>query len=623
MRQVEKIGCLNNGIFIMQFSIQWIDSSGVLHTSAWTSGNYDNGLYRVSPSLASLGVPADAVGVAPYVSATLGKSKQGAPMVLAAGNGRLAAYVVEGTTLNFDVQPLPWKNWSQNVVHAMTIDGQYYFSPTTRAELQDIVSGAAAAGATVRVSGQRHAQPPLVTDDNRSAPDPTRWLVDLSCYKDLGPGGDRSIVLNPDEGTVTVNTGVREDELDAFLTANNLMLQTVTAGGFFSLGGMTAVDVHGATIAAPIFAETATAFSIMGPDGQVRTVDARTPAADGWAPLQFARVSLGALGVVTSVTVGVLPRPWATTLRPGKNTQITCSTQDDFITQFKPLLTSHDRVETFLNPYSNRYLALWWDVDPSPPTKTPNPNVTPPGACALAGDAVFGAPYLIPMEPIIEPPLIAAQYAGLTAAASAVIDAGYLTVEGFFDQATQVYSDLWLTKASRVIFMSYFIELPALDAAGLAKVWQGLNAVAARIQQTTEFLPVAPMEFRFVRGGDTALAGTYTKTPGATFVNLDLIGYVEAVPASQYPPALLRFFAHIERAWVALGGMPHTGKMFGFYDPGQPAESESFSPPFNPAFLKDLAARRGARVTAFEAYRKTCDPKGRFRNNFVSAMLGQ
>ena len=621
MQQVERIGCLNNGIFSMRFSVQWFDSGGVWHTTAWTSGNYENGLYRVSPPLASLGVPASAIGVAPYVTAVLGTSNRGTPLVQAASNGRLAAYVVEGTTLSFSVQPLPWKNWAQNIVHTMMIDGRYYFTPTTRAELQAIVSQAAAAGATVRVSGQRHAQPPLVTDDNRSAPDPTRWIVDLSCYQDLGPGGVQSIVLDQAAGTVTVNTGVREDGLDAFLTANNLMLKTATAGGFFSVGGMTAVDVHGATVAAPIFAETAVAFNIMGPDGQVKTVDARTPAAGGWAPLQFARVSLGTLGVVTSVTIGVLPRPWATTLRPGKYSQITCATQADFVKQCKPLLNSHDRVETFFNPYSNRYLALWWDVDTSPVTKTPNLNTKPPGACALAGEAVFGAPYLIPWEPILEPPLIAAQYAGFTTAASTVIDAGYLTVEGMFDEATKVYSDLWLTKASRVIFMSYFIELPALDDAGLAKTWQGLNAVAARIKQTTDFLPVAPMEFRFVRGGNTALAGTYTKTPGSAFVNLDLIGYIAATPASQYPPALLRFFADIERVWVALGGEPHTGKIFGFYDPGQPAGT--FSAPFNPAFLKDLATRRGARVTAFESYRKSCDPKGLFENKFVSAMLGQ
>ena len=32
---------------------------------------------------------------------------------------------------------------------------------------------------------------------------------------------------------------------------HNLMLRTVTAGGFFSIGGMTGVDEHGGTIDAP------------------------------------------------------------------------------------------------------------------------------------------------------------------------------------------------------------------------------------------------------------------------------------------------------------------------------------------------------------------------------------
>jgi len=620
MRQVERIGCLNNGIFVMNFSIQWFDSKGSWHTSAWNSGNFEWGLYKVSPPLSSIGVPADAIGVAPYVSAVWGTSNRGAPLVQSANNGRLAAYEVTGKTWDFSVQPLPWRNWAQNIVHTMTIDGEYYFSPTSLAELQDVVRQAVKAGATVRVSGQRHAQPPLVAADNRTTLSPTRWLIDLSCYKDLGPGGNQSIVLHPSEGTVTVNTGVREDELDAFLTANNMMLKTVTAGGFFSLGGMTAVDVHGATINAPIFAETVSSFSIIGPDGQVKTINTQTPPVDGWSPLRFARVSLGALGVVTSVTVDVMPRPWATTLRSGKNSQITCKDEKAFIAQFKTLLGSHDRVESFLNPYSNKFLVLWWDVVSSPSTKTPNLRTTVPNACALAGNAIFGAPYLIPLEPIIEPPLIAAQYAGIKSAASTIIDTGYLTVEELFDQATTLYSDLWLTKASRVIFMSYFVELPALDDVGLSKAWKGLEAVMARLQSSTDFLVVAPMEFRFVRGGDTALAGTYTETPKATFVNLDLIGYVPAVAASEYPARLLHFFADIERAWVALGGMPHTGKVFGFYDPSQPAGS--FSPPFNPGFLADLAKRRGARVKAFDAYRRTCDPNGVFHNNFVAALLG-
>ncbi|RFD25136.1 FAD-linked oxidoreductase [Pseudomonas sp. GL93] len=620
MKQVERIGCLNNGLFVMNFSIQWLDSAGQWHTSEWNSGNFENGVYKVSPSLALLGIPADAIGVAPYVSAVAGIQNQGEPLVQPANNGRLAAYEITGTTLSFKVQPLPWKNWAQNIVDTLEIDGQYYFSPTHLAELQDIVRQAGAAGTTVRVSGQRHAQPALVAEDNRIAPTPRRWLIDLACYADLGPNGDKSIVLGTTPNTVTVNTGVREDELDAFLTAHDLMLKTATAGGFFSLGGMTAVDVHGATIRAPIFAETASAFTLMGPDGQVRTIDAQTPAVDGWSPLQFARVSLGALGVVTSVTLDVLPRPWATTLNAGKETKVVCADEPTFISRFKALLTDHDRVESFLNPYTDNFLILWWDVVASPATQVPNLKTSVPNACALAGENVFGAPYLIPFEPIIEPPLIAAQYGNNTTTASAIIDAGFLTIETLFDEAASVYSDLWLTKASRVIFMSYFIELPALDDEGLGKAWQGLDAVKARLQDSADFLVVAPLEFRFVRGGDTALAGTYTQTPDATFVNLDLIGYVPAVAASDYPGRLMHFFADIERAWVALGGMPHTGKMFGFYNPAQP--SGTYSEPFNPQFLKDLAQRRSERTAAFNAFRKACDPKGVFHNHFVATLLG-
>src|ERR1700685_3690922 len=69
MKQVERIGVLNNGIFIANFSVQWIDSNGGWKTTDWNSGNFDNGLYKVSPPLSSIGVPGGAIGVTPYVSA--------------------------------------------------------------------------------------------------------------------------------------------------------------------------------------------------------------------------------------------------------------------------------------------------------------------------------------------------------------------------------------------------------------------------------------------------------------------------------------------------------------------------------------------------------------------------
>jgi hypothetical protein len=157
-----------------------------------------------------------------------------------------------------------WENWSGNLRHKPPTDGDgYYFTPTTLDELKAVLTAAKALGATVRASGQRHSQPPLVVDDNRNNPPakPDTLVVDMSCYIDIGESG---IELNPGANQITVNPGVREDLVDAFLTRNNLMFRTVTAGGFFSIGGMTAVDVHGATLDAPIFAETVSAFTIVG-----------------------------------------------------------------------------------------------------------------------------------------------------------------------------------------------------------------------------------------------------------------------------------------------------------------------------------------------------------------------
>src|SRR5262249_49506143 len=156
-------------------------------------------------------------------------------------------------------------------------------------------------GLPVRVSGQRHSQPPLVTNDNRGAVPaaPTTYLIDMSCYADLGLDNKELMVLGPGPNQVTVNPGVREDALDAFLTQTNLMLDAVTAGGFFSIGGMTAVDVHGGTVDGPIFAEAVASFTILGADGTEFIIDTQSKDGDGNSALTFARVSLGTLGIVT------------------------------------------------------------------------------------------------------------------------------------------------------------------------------------------------------------------------------------------------------------------------------------------------------------------------------------
>ena len=78
-----------------------------------------------------------------------------------------------------------WQNWSGNLLHKPASDGvDYYFVPASLADLKSALAQVAKIpGATVRVSGQRHSQPPLVADDNRYAvpAKTTGFLVDMSC----------------------------------------------------------------------------------------------------------------------------------------------------------------------------------------------------------------------------------------------------------------------------------------------------------------------------------------------------------------------------------------------------------------------------------------------------------
>ena len=200
--------------------------------------------------------------------------------------------------------------------------------------------------------------------------------------------------------------------------------------------------------------------------------------------------------------------------------------------------------------------------------------------------------------------------------------AGMDVIESDGTAANLAHSDLWLNGAVSVIFMSYFIPLPDLGDAGLGKVWDSLDVVSNIVTANGNFHIAAPMEFRFVKGGDSAMSGAYADAPNTWFVNQDLIAFVPPnLKASEYPPELLQFFADIERAWINMGGFPHNGKMYGFYDPTDKPGSYSATGPFNPNFLTALGTRRSARQQAFNAYRKSVDPNGLFYNDFLKKLL--
>ncbi len=124
-----------------------------------------------------------------------------------------------------------------------------------------------------------------------------------------------------------------------------------------------------------------------------------------------------------------------------------------------------------------------------------------------------------------------------------------------------MYSETWLTEASQCMFMmSYFVEIPYLGKEDLKKTYQLLKVVADIVKNTGPFLIAAPMEFRFVRGGDSGMVGTYNTNPNSMYVNLDIIGFLDFCKSRKNPVN----YSKNERAWYKEGGLPHQGKMYGF-----------------------------------------------------------
>jgi hypothetical protein len=402
---------------------------------------------------------------------------------------------------------------------------------------------------------------------------------------------------------------------------------------------MVAVDVHGATINSSIFAEDVSELKIMLANGSITTIDANSPQfkfgdkEKSWMPLQFARVSLGGLGIATSVIINVQERKYANTLQ-GTVQRESLFTKDKFASTFKQLLKEETRVETFFTPYAakwglSNFLTLSWKVDENPENPIDNIPSDPQTACQLAGKKPpeFGAPLLGVIGDIGAYLAEEAQYyswaftpptgpAEITAMARD-------TIEKDGKKANLAHSELWLDGAVEVIFMSYFIPIENLEEEGLGKVWDSLDLVTQRVLKFGEFHIAAPMEFRFVKGGNSSMSGAYSEEDNTWFVNQDLIGFVKPdLKASQYPETLLKFFADVERDWVKMGGFPHNGKMYGFYDPTAPEDSYSKSGPFNKNFLTELRKRRGNRLEAFNAYREKLDPNGVFYNKYLSNLIG-
>ncbi|MGC4990543.1 D-arabinono-1,4-lactone oxidase [Nocardia salmonicida] len=177
-----------------------------------------------------------------------------------------------------------WVNWA----------GQQRCTPAVVAAPRDVeelaatVTDAAAAGRTVRVAGSGHSFTDAVLTDGT--------LVDLS-------GLNKVLDVDVDAGQVRVEAGISLHAASPLLHAHGLAFPNLGDIDTQSLAGATATATHGTGARLRNISAALHSVEVLRADGTLVELNEQTDP-DGW---KAARVSVGALGVVTAATLQLEP----------------------------------------------------------------------------------------------------------------------------------------------------------------------------------------------------------------------------------------------------------------------------------------------------------------------------
>jgi L-gulono-1,4-lactone dehydrogenase len=215
-----------------------------------------------------------------------------------------------------------WRNWT----------GDQFCRPTEierPRDTQDVVEAIGRAqnqGLKVRVAGSGHSFNGSVLTDG--------FLLSLEHMNHL-------LDVDQSSGLVRVEAGITLRVLNEVLAANGLALENLGDIDHQSIAGATATGTHGTGGRFQNLSAALHSLELVTADGSVRELNEATDA-DTW---RAARVNLGALGVVTAMTLRAVP---AFTLRGVDDT----SRLEDVVEQVDELVDSIEFFEFYNFPHS-------------------------------------------------------------------------------------------------------------------------------------------------------------------------------------------------------------------------------------------------------------------------------
>ena len=177
-----------------------------------------------------------------------------------------------------------WQNWAGNV----TCEPYEIVCPRSEAEIVEVIARAEAGSRTVRVAGSGHSFTALIATDG--------IVLDLSKMSGIAR-------FEPEHGRAWVRAGTKLSALGEPLFAEGFAMENLGDVDVQAVGGALATGTHGTGRELPNLSARVSGLRILRADGELRSL---REYADPEA-LRAARVSLGALGIITAARIDLVP----------------------------------------------------------------------------------------------------------------------------------------------------------------------------------------------------------------------------------------------------------------------------------------------------------------------------
>lgn len=386
---------------------------------------------------------------------------------------------------------VPTRNWAGNQRCQPTAVHQ----PTSTIDVAQIVAAAHAAGERVKVIASGHSFTDTAMTDGH--------LLSLDKMQQ---------VLGVDGHDVTVQAGIRIHQLNNELASRGLALPNLGDIAYQSIAGATATATHGTGAALGNISTRIVGLEIVVGDGSIVRADEATDP----ELLRVARVGVGALGIVTEVTLRCVP---AFNLHAVE----TLEPLFDVVSDFGNIMHSTDHVEFYMMPGARRCQVKRNTVTDAP--------AAPQSRAAYIRDKWIGENLAFGTVCRVGRsfPKMAPKVAKLVMSAASERE--------LIDRSDKIFAS---PRKVRFLEMEYGIPFDAVpDALG-------------RIEALVKTLPVKPMfpiEVRCSAADDIALSTANGRASGWIAVH-QYIG----VPYEAY-------FQGVENIMNDYNGRPHWGKM--------------------------------------------------------------